>query len=143
MTKTLEEMIAVMQAAAEGKPIECKYTDLYNQDQWLTVVEPTWNWDLYDYRVAVRPEPGETPDSIDWSQLDERWRYMARDGYGTVNIYTHRPSWSGSDLEIWYNRAGPADRDRCRVDNMLTSYRRGTVPAERSLIERPGDVPTE
>jgi len=27
MTKSIEEMIAVMQAAADGKPIECKWAD--------------------------------------------------------------------------------------------------------------------
>lgn len=54
--KTIQEMIAVMQAYEDGKEIELrrladsKYYDCKN---------PSWNWDNYDYRVKVVKEAPE------------------------------------------------------------------------------------
>lgn len=52
--KTIEEMISVMQAYADGKKIEYKLSngDCY---PWRTTNEPDWEWRSYDYRV--KPEP--------------------------------------------------------------------------------------
>lgn len=47
--KSTEEMIAVMQAFAEGKPIEIYYNDEYG---WERVNHPTWDWLDFDYRIA-------------------------------------------------------------------------------------------
>lgn len=44
----LDEMIAVMQAAANGKVIETSYKDAGN---WTQVNNPFWNWTDFDYRV--------------------------------------------------------------------------------------------
>jgi hypothetical protein len=46
--KTLEERIAVMQAAADGKAIECRGCTgkVYCETHY-----PAWNWSEYDYRV--------------------------------------------------------------------------------------------
>lgn len=48
--KTIEEMIAVMQAYADGKEIE------YSSDNeiWSKAKNPFWDWDNYDYRI--KPE---------------------------------------------------------------------------------------
>ena len=45
--KTTQEMIDVMQAFMEGKEIEHSCVN----NSWHVVIEPTWNWDIYDYRI--------------------------------------------------------------------------------------------
>lgn len=53
---TYDEMIAVLQAAKEGKTIQTKLkrTTIEYAD-----TKPTWNFDLFDYRV--KPEPKIRP----------------------------------------------------------------------------------
>jgi len=53
MMKTTKEMIAVMQAHCEGKQIE--YTQ-NNEDNWVMVCEPSWNWKGSKYRVKPQPQ---------------------------------------------------------------------------------------
>jgi hypothetical protein len=45
---TLDEMIAVMQAAADGKVIEASRKAAGN---WIQVNNLLWNWTDFDYRV--------------------------------------------------------------------------------------------
>lgn len=55
-TKTIEEKIAVMQAFADGKEIECKeicYTE------WQKTVDPLWDWYSTDYRIKEEPKKPE------------------------------------------------------------------------------------
>lgn len=49
---TLQEKIAVMQAFADGKAIECSP---FGPADWAPVSSPAWNWDEYDYRVKREP----------------------------------------------------------------------------------------
>lgn len=48
--KTLQEKIAVMQAAADGKEIQFRR---YSNLTWIDTV-PEWDWYTYDYRVKPR-----------------------------------------------------------------------------------------
>lgn len=48
---TLKEMIAVMQAAEEGKSIQRRNRDL---EQWEDCL-PAWNWYNCEYRVKIEP----------------------------------------------------------------------------------------
>ena len=48
MTMTTQEMIAVMQAAVEGKEIESKSL---NEGEWKVNPYPMWKWSDFDYRV--------------------------------------------------------------------------------------------
>ena len=58
-TKSLDEMIAVMQAARDGKRIECLYLRR-SDSEWIHVqAHPLWNWEMFDYRV--KPEPKLRP----------------------------------------------------------------------------------
>jgi hypothetical protein len=56
--KTLQEKIAVMQAAADGKPIEYRvapYVGLPQGGNWVRIYEgesATWDWKNFDFRVA-------------------------------------------------------------------------------------------
>lgn len=50
---TIDEMIAVLQAAKVNKPIQVR-----DGDEWVTVCSiPTWNFRDFQYRV--KPEPRE------------------------------------------------------------------------------------
>lgn len=56
--KTICEMIDVMQAAANGKPIEARRAELPGGSSvWIQVANPSWNWKLYDYRVKPADPP--------------------------------------------------------------------------------------
>lgn len=54
--KTLDEMIAVMQAAKDGKAIEWR-RGIGNSDWECST--PAWNWNVCDYRI--KPEPKLRP----------------------------------------------------------------------------------
>jgi len=57
--KTIDEMIAVMEAARDGKTIErLRIGNDRDENNWLTcIVEPfDWNWAEYDYRVKFEPK---------------------------------------------------------------------------------------
>jgi len=58
--KTLEEKIAVMQAAKDGKTIEYKPN---NSTLWYELANQKWNWEQYDYRV--KPVLKLVPRTID------------------------------------------------------------------------------
>ena len=50
--KTTKEMIAVMQAFADGKEIEYSFIN----GSWYNDKNPCWNWVDYNYRVKHAPE---------------------------------------------------------------------------------------
>lgn len=48
--KTLQEKIAVMQAAAAGETIE-----IWDRVEWIPCPAPRWDWVTADYRVKPTP----------------------------------------------------------------------------------------
>lgn len=55
--KTLQEKIAVMQAAADGKEIQ--WMEAGTDDNWVTLSAKAigtqdWNWEVFDFRVKPR-----------------------------------------------------------------------------------------
>lgn len=52
MTDT-DHMIAVMQAAKEGKTIQCKFR-AQGKDHWFDVAFPSWDWATFDYRIKPK-----------------------------------------------------------------------------------------
>ena len=125
--KTLEEKIKVMQAALEGKPIEF----LGSCDDWrpMNTACAVWNWYSCDYRIALGH-----PDEIDWSAIEENWKYMARDKDGMVRLYESTPV-KDCSLKRWCG--GSSFR---RIDGLIKGiYKRGDRPWGESLIERPSN----
>ena len=52
----IDHMIAVMQAAKEGKTIQFRVLDSSDIDvRWRDAHAPSWDWTVFDYRV--KPEP--------------------------------------------------------------------------------------
>jgi len=52
MAMTHDEMIAVIQAHKEGKPIQVSSRNI---NGWSETKNPVWNFRAYDYRVAPTP----------------------------------------------------------------------------------------
>jgi len=51
----LREMAAVMEAAAQGKKIECRRGVIGSNEPWDGIDNPSWNWHIFDYRVKREP----------------------------------------------------------------------------------------
>ena len=54
--KTIDEMVAVMTAARDGKPVQFKPA---HSPLWQDTITPNWNWAASDYRI--KPEPKRVP----------------------------------------------------------------------------------
>ena len=116
--KRTAEMIAVMQAYVDGKAIEVSHGGgpfrVFNSD-------PCWTWSSYEYRIAT------IPDSINWDHVAPGWKWMARDEDGDVYLFTEKPILKS---DVW-GSSGDA------VALCLSSYTRGTVDWQQSLVRRP------
>lgn len=107
--------------------------DFYTPDGWKLLKTPisVALWSDFIYRI---PPPVEViPDSIDWTQIDDRFIFMARDKNESCWVYTERPDqgprgWSVAGTWL-------------RIDNVLTSYKRGNIDWKDSLVWRPGHEP--
>ena len=53
--KTIEKKIAIMQAFAEGRQIECAELHSVNK-LWTETRNPVWDWLRIDYRVKEEPQ---------------------------------------------------------------------------------------
>ena len=52
----IDYMIAVMQAAKEGKAIQRRHRHLHDIDvHWRDAPKSSWNWTSFDYRVKPAP----------------------------------------------------------------------------------------
>lgn len=102
--KTIKEMIAVMQAYADGKTIECYgYSYLNN---WTEVENPKWDWWNYDYRVKQEPKYRPYKDAAEcfkevqkhqWWIILEQNQYRLITGigdrYNTDRVKLSRDNW--------------------------------------------------
>lgn len=66
-----KELLPIIQAFAEGKPIE-KKAILEDESKWREVKLPTFNIDISNYRI--KPEPKYRP----FKNADECWNEMQR-----------------------------------------------------------------
>lgn len=119
--KTLE-MIAVMQAYVDGKPIESQSR---GAEHWYSSGTglPIWDWGDCDYRIAT------TPDSINWDHVSPEWKYMARDNSGGAWLHKDKPKLTS--LQIWEGNYDPIPCFH------FSSYVRGNVDWKDSLVKRP------
>lgn len=125
MTDNIEktkQMIAVMQAYVDGKPIEC-FSLASLSAAWQNVSDPIWSWFSNDYRIST------TPDSIDWSHVAPEWKFMARDESGNVFLYGSYPRRCGN---YWGDHTSIFIQAK-----YFSSYRRGTCDWKESLVRRP------
>lgn len=89
--------------------------------------DPSWTFSNV-YRA--RPAP-LVADTICWEHVAPEWKWMARDESGWVYIFTGKPIMSA----ISWIPSG--DEEYARIEGVLSSYRRGTVAWQYSLVQRP------
>ncbi len=101
---------------------------------WELIDNPIWAHGTI-YR-AVRPAPELlwiAPEV--WRVLDPKWQWAAADKSGSVWVYQGKPKATSSKLWV--------PDDACqRIDETLAPHliRRGAVPWDKSLIQRPDGV---
>ena len=113
-----EVKVALFTAYVKGVQIQFRYGS-----SWQNISEPTWSPNSR-YRIA----PATKPDSIDWSQVDNRFKYMARAKDGWVSLFEDKPFVSG---DSWYASSG-------LIGAQVTqpSYVQGDVDWKDSLVCR-------
>ena len=113
----------------------------------VEVFEPAWNqWYttllLRSQNCHMRIAP-ELP-SIDWSQLDKKWRYLAIDSTEEAYVFTGNPR---KGENVWMRSSDNVKGQRIFLylheeltGKPFANFKRGTVPWHESLIERPEGV---
>ena len=90
------------------------------------------NQTLFTYPVKViRDESVATKPSIDWTHVNEKFKWLASDFDGNPWVYEYEPTVGGAST-CWL----PSKGDTFRADR-LASYVPGTCSWEDSLVERP------
>lgn len=72
-----------------------------------------------------------TKDSIDWSHVHERFKWMVRDADGGAYLHLSMPTFSGEFSNSW-----SWDLDIAFAKD-FASYKAGTCDWKDSLVERP------
>ena len=117
------------QAALKAWPHGWEY---YPGDCWQPIFSAAW---LPSVVYRARPAP-LIPDQVDWSQLPEWARYVARDKSGRAWAHEFKPDCRHRNATCWTCGQG---KDRLIDDFPL--YQRGTVDWRDSLLTRPeGDA---
>lgn len=143
---TLQEQIAVMQAYADGKPVE--FTNKHQLGPWAKCGDDvTWNWSIYTYRIAISdlnsagytivrkdddwppietaPKDGEPFLAYWWREHTNGERYEAAQPYVVAHYMGERlfPSWiTEDDLPTHWRPlpAPPSTRSLKRREGMKT-----------------------
>lgn len=117
--------INIMEAYLEGKPVEIKGL-VHDPEKWFPLGATQFDdWGEYDYRV------NSVPDTIDWSAINSKYCYLARDGDGYVYLYEEEPVAIIPD-GVWEVSDG-----LCIDARIFTSYKEGHYSWNESLVERP------
>lgn len=96
---------------------------------WAQCPTPDWCSDNF-YEVV------ETLPSIDWSQVSEKYNYLVRAVSGDGFLTETRPELGGTGVRslLW---SLPSKDDGWTRADAFKSYKPGTVPYDKSLVERP------
>lgn len=102
----------------------------WNNRHWdkFSSYTPSWS-DSIVYRLK-RPEP--ILPYIDWKAVDSKWNWLAVDKNEIAHLYQARPSISGSEV-MWVTNSGWKS-----IDKVFSSFVRGNMPWNETLISRPG-----
>lgn len=129
--KTLEQKIAVMQAALEGKKICYIQRGFKEQDvRPFIALDPittiVWDWQTFDYNIYEEPK---TKPSIDWPHVHPDFNYLATEDTGDTYLYEMIPS--ACDDGYW------GVGGLCALAISHASFKPGTCDWKDSLVERP------
>lgn len=124
-----KEAIEIMQAFVDGKTIESRYRGYKTAAlrPFVLCPNPTWDFLNFEYRIKA-----SVPDSIDWSHVNKKFNFMARDSKGKAFLYENMPTLGKT---MWYELQRPVPAE------LFSSYKQGDVPWDESLVERPKTEP--
>lgn len=107
---TLAYQAAVMQAALEGKPVQCNYsTPECPGHGWWPVTCPGWDWSSHMYRIDPASSPrlavGHNPDGLTEEQVGVKdgWRLLVEGELANRNTNPDIQMWMG--LQYCWNKA--------------------------------------
>ncbi len=120
-----KKAIEIMQAFVDGKIIEGRdRRGNFNRVRpFLVCPSPAWDFGVAEYRIKA-----PMPDSIDWSHVNDKFNFMARDQNGLCYVYERKPT-HGVNMWNYGGHKGYAKH--------FSSYKQGDVPWDESLVERP------
>ena len=78
----IHEQIAIMQAFADGKEIECHIK--HAKTNWSPIKNPSWNWAGCDYRIK---QITITFTERELERLQHNWAFFNQDGELNSAIY--------------------------------------------------------
>ena len=78
----IHEQIAIMQAFADGKEIECHLK--HANTDWTPIKNPNWNWAGCDYRIK---QITITFTERELERLQHDWAFFNQDGEPNSAIY--------------------------------------------------------
>lgn len=119
---TPDEIITVVTAFQNGQEIQA-YNLQVSSGEWTAAPAPCWDFRHYRYRVAINA------DKINWSHVNEKYKYMARDpGHNFAFLYEQKPHWLNGRYWTSPGSIIPA--------NIFASYKQGNVECSHSLVCR-------
>ena len=126
--KSIQEQIAVMTHFANDGKVE--YYNKIEKGVWILVSNPSWNWDIYDYRIHQSPiAAGHNPDKLTEEQVQVvgGWRLLNTEEVKKRNLPPPNAIqlWLQADYS-WDNRGQYQGNE---PDN---TYRTKLTPAELS-----------
>lgn len=76
-TMTTKEMIEIMQAYEDGKIIEYRLKNTKEDEPWVLISKPCWDWDKCDYRI--KPKDSYRP-YMDANEFRDHWDTLTTPG---------------------------------------------------------------
>lgn len=127
IVKLFFEGVQIEKRRRIGKALDLEIENSSVSDWYdMNKLFPDFNFVEYEYQVK------ETNDSIDWSHVNPKYNYMARDANDDfAYFYEAKPEWSDS-IENWRTPSGTTAADGAA----FSSYKMGTCSPENSLVSR-------
>lgn len=130
---TPEEIIKLMESVGTGALYSYRS---FGGELCVVTDTPYWNFSSFRYEIV---EPELTKPSVDWSQVNPQFNWLATDAYGSY-FYSHKPTFDGV---AWFIEAGNLGDDfKVCGTTALASFVPGTCAAEDSLVQRPESCTT-
>lgn len=122
---SVKEMIAVMQAYDGGARVQARTRGA--SGAWIDVDIPSFDWFSQEYRAKP-----VAADEINWSEVHEDYKFMARDQSGDAYVFSTTPI-NRVASGYWTSEDGLMEQ----VNGLLSSYRNNGKDWKDSLVERP------
>lgn len=122
----------VAQSTHDTYPVKVKFktgdVKTYTREGYMYI--NCRNQSLFHRPVKIVQDESATKPSIDWSHVEEDYKWLAVNAYGGADVYENEPKVGAGGY--WYNPKGGSNKV-----NVLASYVPGTCDWKDSLVKRP------